>query len=251
MSIEEAANQFDAVQMKYDGFWVMLHIIDGEMRVVSSGAEVRKVINIPDDGFDDTILIAEWIFGTEWAGKKKLEGMKEFQVHDCIRVAGKDIEDLPYYARYDIMRQAMRAPVSWQAIRTYPIRELDDVWARDGWEGVVFKNMYSGYGSPVGRCKHTFTMDYVFMGCNDGNGKYAGIASDLIGGLYIDGVLTPVCKVGGLSNEQRQEFWDNRESLKGSVFEAYGKGVFKSGALRHPAFLRMRTDKAAKDCRLV
>ena len=68
------------------------------------------------------------------------------------------------------------------------------------------------------------------------------------GGLFVRGELVHICKVGGLTAEQREEFYDNPKDYIGKVFEASGKKITKKGALRHPNFIRFRGDKIPGDC---
>lgn len=255
MTLEEGTKQFDIVQLKYDGFWCMLHQIDGMMNVVSSGGEVRHsfVSDVPPF-YQDTIILAEWMYGTTWAINHKAVTGMEFAVHDIVRLNGKDLK-VSYWERLQTLKRILYDSgvfsINWREVVTYPIEKTNYVWETfPNFEGVVFKQSSGYYGSPVGRTKRDFTMDYVFMGCNKGEGRYSGVAGSLKGGLYINGVLTEVCSVGGLTDEQRKYFWEWANVLiaRETVFEAKGKGLFKSGALRHPAFLRVREDKKAHEC---
>jgi hypothetical protein len=51
-----------------------------------------------------------------------------------------------------------------------------------------------------------------------------------------------------MSEEERKDMFNWPIDYKGKVMTASGKAVFKSGALRHPNFIRMHPDKDPKDC---
>lgn len=243
----EEAKKFNCVQLKYDGFWSMLRFTKGQMEVISSGGEVRQSRPIEYDG-DECIFIAEWMYGTTWGIDFKEKTGFEFVVYDAVVLCGQDIADQPYFARLSLLNLAMLLfDINWFVADTYSINELQFLWDKyPNFEGVVLKYNLGAYGSPVGRIKRDFTMDYVFMGVNPGGGKYEGKAGSIIGGLYVNGELKPVCSVGGLTDAQRTEFMS--DDYIGKVFEAKGKAVFASGALRHPSFYRFRDDKVGAEC---
>jgi ATP-dependent DNA ligase len=120
------------------------------------------------------------------------------------------------------------------------------------WEGLIFRRP----DGSVARMKKLVTMDYVCMGVAESDSEtFKGQARALLGGLYIADpadpsllVLKQIVSISGLTAAQREAFWARRDELEGLVFEASGKVVFKSGALRHPSFERWRDDKLAADC---
>ena len=68
------------------------------------------------------------------------------------------------------------------------------------------------------------------------------------GGLWIDGVLTRVCDVAGMSDLDRESIRLNADAYVGSVFRARGREIGKNGCLRHPQFAGWHADKKADDC---
>jgi ATP-dependent DNA ligase len=67
----------------------------------------------------------------------------------------------------------------------------------------------------------------------------------------VNGVLQKVCTVGGgFTDILRDDIWFNKQLYVGKVFEARGKILFTSGALRHPAFTDWRPDVKPEECTL-
>jgi ATP-dependent DNA ligase len=95
------------------------------------------------------------------------------------------------------------------------------------------------------------TYDYVCMGFeqSDADSFKGWAVKSVIGGLYIKGKLERVTTVSGITHEQRAEFFRHPKRYIGRVFEAEGKALFSNGALRHPNFLRWRSDKPATACK--
>jgi len=51
----------------------------------------------------------------------------------------------------------------------------------------------------------------------------------------------------GFSDEQRQQFWANPNSIKGKIIEVQFHEETPDGSLRHPRFVRVREDKTQPD----
>jgi ATP-dependent DNA ligase len=139
--------------------------------------------------------------------------------------------------------KAIEVPKFW------PAKQAPELWeeyiVKHGWEGLVF---IKEDGS-LGRCKKLVTMDYVVLDvATSDSDSYAGQARALIGGLYENGELVKKVSISGLTEFQRGDFMRRKKELIGRVFEAEGRELFKSGALRHPSFLRFRDDKMLQEC---
>ena len=79
--------------------------------------------------------------------------------------------------------------------------------------------------------------------------KYKDTVGSIIGGLRdMEGNLSAVCKVGGLTVAQRDFFNENTDYFIGKVFTAHGYCFYPSGALRHAKFKNFRIDKDSEDC---
>lgn len=249
-------NRDTLVQVKYDGWFSHITVKDGFATVITSGGEVRKRFDID---IPDCIVLAEWMYGTNSSQTHQLKD--KFIIHDILSYNGHDVRDNMYINRISLgvglvtnLHEYPNFPLV--LIQSYSPEQFDEVWERDilghGNEGVVFKHGYAEFNKDkMYRMKREFTNDYVVIGFKEGTGRLKGTLGALIGGLYYNGELIRVISVGGGFNDtQRDVIWRSQESFKGMVFEATGKALFSSGALRHPAFQRFRMDKYPQECKL-
>jgi bifunctional non-homologous end joining protein LigD len=153
--------------------------------------------------------------------------------------------------------------------------EMYDSVIRDGQEGIVIKELSSTY--QIGKrskswlkVKRKDTADCFIIGLMKGEGKYESQFGSLILGQYDkSGNVIVVCNCSGMTDEQRTAFtfdilqqpWsDVFPSTKGElghikhkcdpkvVVEISFMTRLDSGSMRHPRFIRVRTDKEPKDC---
>lgn len=94
------------------------------------------------------------------------------------------------------------------------------------------------------KVKEFYTMDLPILGCNEGTGRLAGT----LGALVLDFKGNEVKVGSGFSDEQRTEFWRNRDNLIGVLCEVKYKEVSydkSTGAdsLQFPVFVGIRNDK--------
>lgn len=99
-----------------------------------------------------------------------------------------------------------------------------------GYEGLVLKN-----GDKYLKVKPEETIDVPITGFYEGKGRNVG---------RLGGFITTQGRVGsGLTDVQRQEYWDNKEALMGETVEVSCMQFTKTGKFRHPRFVRLRPDK--------
>ena len=94
------------------------------------------------------------------------------------------------------------------------------------------------------KVKRFYTMDLEITGFEEGSGRLEGT----LGSLVVDFKGNEVRVGSGFSDEQREEFWRNREELLGALCEVKYKEISKdktSGAesLQFPVFVTLRRDK--------
>jgi len=243
--------RYDHVQPKVDGWWTYDEIRDKIATIVTSGGEVRSRFSVD---LPDCDLISEWVHGTNWA---QTSPMKElFVVHDIVRFVHEEVDKKDYPFKRELLNALFRNHYRGDGfpfclIYEEPACNWKTLWqefvVNQGFEGLIFKS-----NSPIhrpARMKKIASCNYVVRSTYEGNGRLKGMLGGLVGGLYINGVLAPVCRVGGgFSDVARREYWERRDKLLGCVFEAHGKVLFSSGALRHPNFHSWRPDYPAMDC---
>lgn len=245
---------FDLVQPKYDGIWVDVYC-NGTDAIAYSRDGGDEKARWPCEALSDTWLHGEYLFGQQWAFDAGLEG--QLVLFDLTQLGKLDFRSSSYTMRRDTLIKVLDrhdAPPEWSVVEQFSSVQWKRVWKwfveKGGFEGLVFRDSTSMWEAPVGRIKKLFTMDYVMMGVVEGGGKNKGRLGAIVAGLYDDGELVEICRVGGgFTDQTRAEIWEDRYPLMGRVFEAGGAKVFKSGALRHPQFLRWREDKSPEQCR--
>lgn len=76
-----------------------------------------------------------------------------------------------------------------------------------------------------------------------GEGKYFG----MLGAAIVKYKGKRVSVGSGFSDEQRQQFWADPNSIKGKIIEVRFHEETPDGSLRHPRFIRVREDKTQPD----
>jgi len=100
------------------------------------------------------------------------------------------------------------------------------------------------------KVKREITVDMVVMDYELSNASsfVKPAAKRLICGVYKDGKLQLMTRVGNMTAEMRYDIAANFYKYKGRVIEIVCNKVFESGAVRHPRFKCFRDDKMPEDC---
>ena len=114
-----------------------------------------------------------------------------------------------------------------------------------GWEGLVLRYCSSVYqkerSKDFVKLKPQATLDLRIIGFKEYKHPH------LLGSFIVDYKGFPVNVGSGFTLEQRQEFWNNKDSLLGKIVEVQylDESEDKNGkkSLRHPVFIRLREDK--------
>lgn len=250
--------RFDVVELKYDGWWGQLLLQNDHWKLYSRTGQLKKKGTLlkPFDG--RTLLHGEFCYGTEWA-KDNPQLYNRIAVYGAEMLYGKDVRHVELFELRRLLNRLIPRLQKEEILNgcflvdQWPLEKARAVWeATPKFEGLVFKDSRAVWGSPYGRMKRGVTMDYICLGFEQSESdRHAGwgVAS-VIGGLVPQGQMHPVqvCRVSGLDDTYRRAFYDNPDYFIGKVFEASGKKVTKSGALRHPNFVRWREDKSPNDC---
>jgi ATP-dependent DNA ligase len=245
------AGLFDIVQAKLDGWWACAVIKKGKASIYSRQGVIKATLDAA--GVPPCILIGEYIVGTQRSVGSESAGT--LSVFDAIQIDGGELWEHTYGFRMSRFHERVDGAAAWlRPVASMAIGRHKAAWSalveRGGAEGLVFRNTRHTYlGGVIGRVKKTFTMDYVVMGVERGQGRHAKRAGAVICGLYEGRKLVEKVRVGGgWTDEQRDELFADPKAFIGRVLEVKGWQVFESGALRHPTAVRWRDDKKAKDC---
>lgn len=246
---------FTTVQPKYDGRWGILKC-DGTHTTLHTrhGKLWKRWLTPHLPSFE---IHGEHLFGTAWA--KDHPEYESLIAFDIVMY-----EDQPVASRLkknmllrELCEQDLGATVRLCEVDYLEVgmprttlqhfRMVFNDWTEKGMEGVMLR---SSKTTDLIRIKPVYEMDYVLMGFKQSDApKYHGkMVRSVIGGLWVDGKLKEVCNVSGLNEEQRADFYRSPDQYIGKVFTASGKGVFSSGALRHPNFVRFHPTKLSEEC---
>lgn len=233
---------------------------------------VLKLPALPGGLNDSFVLDGEVVSGTFNATvssvrKKKVAAVDAvFHVFDILPTAcfytddKKGYEPAGTYAeRLAILERVLTLEGVIRHVPVYLVTSEEQVHAlyaqfqAGGLEGVIVKDLEGLYHRRRNhgwmKIKAEESVDVPVVGAFEGTGKYVG----MLGGLIVDFNGVQVNVGGGISDQQREEFWsayraDRNHSgseLLGRLIEVVYHEVTPDGSLRHPRFKRFRDDKQA------
>jgi DNA ligase-1 len=117
-----------------------------------------------------------------------------------------------------------------------------------GFEGIMIKDIGAPYeckrSSFWMKWKPVITVDLNIIGFEEGTGRNQGRLGAIICEGVDDGKTIQVNVGSGLSDEDRDEYWLNKDSLMGHVVEVAADAVTQNQdgtySLRFPRFVRFR-----------
>lgn len=266
---------------KYDGIWVAVYSTDADGATWVASRTGKLKLNhglcpIPTG----CILIGELTYGSQHSATRREElGHGRIDVFDCLYHYGKYVGN----AARDIRKSLAAAIV--RSIRSKTFMMAPTYTKAYNWpalydashEGLVIKPIF---GEPyVGgtrskkwikfKKKNTFDVIILDWKLSKAETKQdVPMAATLIVGLYVYGgdktkcytvrglptcvgisSLQRVSKVSGMTHEVCRDVAANfKEKYLGRVAEISAFQQFKSGAFRHPGFIRLRDDKKPEEC---
>ena len=270
-------------QEKLDGMRAVIHITKNGLRIFSRSAGVADptmplektaalphlaVLTFPDH--IGTVLDAEILIAgkdcAEISGTihKKDIGADNHQVtafvFDILRLNGDDTTGNTLLQRITQLQtiQAYLASehivfLPW-AISTSDKRTLYETILATGKEGIMLKRLDATYvegGRPCNnwiKAKKSTTFDCVILGFSKGSGKFNTQIGAVIFGQYRNDKLIQLGQASGMNDSTRSLMSRYPEQYLGRVVEIKGMERLKSGSIRHPQFVRIRTDKRPSEC---
>ncbi len=226
-----------------------------------------EVVAIDKAGLPDFQMLQDY--------KKFPGGRLVYYVFDILYYQGRDLTKLPLIKRKELLKKIL--PVSGN------IRVSDHIWKdgvsffkavkKKGLEGIVAKNSKSPYVQGVRsphwlKIKNRVSQDCVIAGFTTPRGA-RGYFGSLVLGVYEKGILTYAGHSGGgFSRNNLNAIYEILQPLSQKkcpfkikppedtpiswikpvlVCEVTFTGWTNAGIMRHPVFLRIREDKAAKE----
>lgn len=255
----KGGSEYEIVELKADGIWGELVLEGHQVSVWSRTGALKGAWKVsPNKNYSERIVLhGEYMYGSQFS-KDPLHSLR-FYAFDCTEMRGVDIRERPFTLRRCALEiacdglpyQDRIVPVQQWHLPRHDIQEL---WqrkvVRGGWEGLILKKRSATYGHGFARIKKEYEADYVCMGFTQSDAeKYKGqMVRSIVGGLYFGGKLRQVIKCSGMGEDERAEMYQSPERYIGKVFTVRGKGRFKSGALRHPNFIRLHPEKSPLEC---
>jgi DNA ligase-1 len=133
------------------------------------------------------------------------------------------------------------------------VLRMRDIHVQEGFEGIMLKDLDAPYAFKKSlswlKVKPIHEGDFIVIGAVEGRGKHKGKlgALKLVGTVQWKGKDVKVeSEVGtGFNDPQREELWADFKANKliGRIVEVEYQEVTEDGALRFPAFKRVRDDK--------
>lgn len=169
------------------------------------------------------------------SGKSKMKYKERRQALDSLAVD------------FESMSSCGILPVLYQGTDQNMIEILLDRMVAEDKEGLV-ANLDVQYKcrrhNGILKIKRFYTMDLRILRCEEGSGRLSGT----LGALVVDFKGNEVKVGSGFTDEQRGNFWKNRDKIVGELCEVKYKEVSKdkkTGAesLQFPVFVTIRTDK--------
>lgn len=193
-----------------------------------------------------------------------------YVVFDILKIDGKSLTNISLKERFQTLKKIIKPSKNLKLIsQTKSGKKLFDKLTKKGGEGVMAKNIEGKYHTGKRtrdwqKIKKQDTIDAVIIGYTQEKREL----STLLLAVYDSKTLKYIGKVGtGFSEKEQKEILKKLEKIKTNksaiedlpkntifvkpklVCEAKYLEITKDKMMRAPVFLRMRTDKTAKDCK--
>lgn len=205
---------------------------DGEVMSTDFTDLMRQVYRKENKDISEVYLaLFDYVPLQEWKNKKGILTAKERYAVLEERLGEKDLKYLQLVKRalikanYDV------------------IKDWHDCSVKSGYEGVMIK----AYDAPycfgrdwsVMKFKAFFDADVHITGMKEGTGKHSG----KLGSFVVDYKGVEVRVGSGLTDELREQLWEDTESHVGRIIEVRYQEETPDGSLRFPTFVCFRNDK--------
>jgi ATP-dependent DNA ligase len=274
-------------QEKLDGMRAIVHVTPSGLRIFSRSAGVAdptrplektsalphlSALQFPEmvGTILDCEILARGLDCAKLSGtihKKDVSDNRTVKlfIFDILSIKGTDLTNRTLLQRlswFESIRKKIVSPYIIFLPWANTSKDKHDLYQRiikQNGEGVVLKNLYATYiqgARPSGnwyKAKKSMTIDAVILGFTQGQGKYNTRIGAIIFGQYVSTPkgwdLKELGKASGMTDSQRTEFTKNCDFYVGKVVTIKGMERLRSGSIRHPQFVAIRSDKNANQCR--
>lgn len=259
-------------QVKMDGMWCAFTVGNAQSGVSNTlksrdartpeitGSAAGDLVELPVPLPEGTILIGELEAASQWSTDQfEKNGYRRLHLFDVI-YAGKDLREYTTLERYTMLKAVYETYFTTDLLRARfqlvpcfldHFRLHYDEWLAAGLEGCVLKRLNAKYATSrldgktdaMVRCKRHVTGDFLLIGLGmTPGGKHSKPQRNGIWGLYRDGNLVKVMQTGA----PQELLTEANVGLLVGEFKGWQR--FKSGALQHPQWVRLRNDKSPLEC---
>jgi DNA ligase-1 len=131
------------------------------------------------------------------------------------------------------------------------IRDMAKMYVDDGYEGIMLRHPKTSYefkrSDSLLKFKFFDEADLDVVGMVEGAGKYEGMLGALVCNGVIDGKYIETEVGTGFTDDQRNEFWLNKDTLVGRLAEIKFQEISSDStgkfSLRFPVFLKFKLDR--------
>ena len=262
-----------AILEKLDGWFVYIDCIEGRWGTLNSsaGREIpsleylsKKITRLTPPARSTRFIFEATIprklfHETNGILNRKYEQAEGvvLNLHDMIPIDYPDTSFLSRYPTCSLYIDALQQVLGYQ-VQLVPIREISneesvfyehfsEIVSQQG-EGVILKATDAGYyfgkrNQTMMKIKEEITKDLLVVGLEEGEGKYR----DTLGSLVVQGKNKVTHSISGMTDEQRQEWWEYPLGIVGKVVEVKAMKELPDGTLREPRFKCVRLDKTIHD----
>jgi bifunctional non-homologous end joining protein LigD len=246
--------------------------LNGRFPEIAAALEAAAATNVVLDGEVVAFDGAQTSFARlQQRGERPVQVF--YYVFDILRAAGEDVTARPLRERKALLRRALafEDPIRWTAHRNRDGEAFYAEACRNGWEGLIAKRADAPYTHGRSRdwlkFKCSAEQELVIGGFTAPKGSRTDLGALLLG-YYADGELRYAGKVGtGFTQATLRDLAARLAPLRrdtspfaGEIRERSATWVeprlvaqvgfsewTRDGRLRHPRFLGLREDKAARD----
>jgi DNA ligase-1 len=258
-----------AIMEKKDGWLLYIDYIDGKWGKLSSRAE-REIPSVaylneliakslsPKENlrliFEATIPNMQFHELNGVLNRKSEEASDVvLNLHDAIFL---DRPELAFKERYKYANIAYEMLKVWlghwvELVPVLAVTAYEEMFYKyfnqiieEGGEGIILKNYNAGYffgkrNTNMMKIKEEVSKDLAVVGMVEGEGKYQGT----LGALIVQSRDGTKHQVSGMTDYERDLWWNNKESIIGKIVEVKAMKELEDGSLREPRYKACRFDK--------
>ena len=185
---------------------------------------------------------------------RKFETAKDvtFMLHDIVEIGVNE----PFKERYErcnylypfMPHFVVRVAVITVTDDESTVREIFSSITYNGGEGIILKDYHAAYefgkrSDTLLKVKEEIEKDLLVTDIVNGEGKY----SSTTGAIVCQDKNGNEVSVSGMTDLQRNEWWETPDKILGKVVTIKAKNELESGQLREPRFYCVRYDKLPED----